>query len=92
MSQLGSGTGVQKIPRIGGVNHGLNTIGTKRKGRAGHPRTFLRVFNRRLNGQNDVSNFDTTETKASKQRRYLEAFKPFDLELPGSDQRLIKVK
>lgn len=92
MSLSASGTGVQKTRRIGGVDYGLNTIRAKRKGRAGHPRTFLRVFNQRLNGQNDVSNFDTTETKASKQRRYLEAFKPFDLELPGSDQRLIKVK
>ena len=71
MSQRGSGTGVQKIPRIGGVNHGLNTIGTKRKGRAGHPPAKFGVFDGGLNAQFIMSKFDTSEqTKASRQWKY----------------------
>ena len=61
MSQRGSGTGVQKIPRIGGVNHGLNTIGMERKGRAGHPPAKFGVFDGGLNAQLIMSKFDTSE-------------------------------
>ena len=61
MGQLGSGTGAQKIPRIGGVNHGLNTIGAKRKGRAGHPRAKFGHCGGGLNAQLIMSKFDTSE-------------------------------
>ena len=90
MSPQASGTGAQKTRRIGDVDYGLNTIRAKRKGRAGHPNAILMGCGGRLNDQNEMSIFDTSETKASKQRRYLEAFKPFDLELLSSDRRITK--
>ena len=61
MVQQEFGSGLQKIRRIGGVNHGLNTIGTKRKGRAGHPPAKFGVFGGGLNTQNIMSKIDTSE-------------------------------
>ena len=61
MGQLGSGTGVQKTPRIGGGDWGSNIIGTKRKGRAGHPRAKFGHCGGGLNAQLIMSKFDTSE-------------------------------